>query len=439
MSRKSTIIECFIVFVAMFLNLHFVPILDMDSIWNYGFSINILNGMVPYRDFNMIVTPLYSFVCAFFLKFCSSYLFFNIINAGLVSCIYYLAKKLVGRSAIIFIAFLCLSVNSTYNLFLLFLILLLLLLEKKEASPYLIGVVASCCVLTKQSIFPFILFALIFGISYSKCKKRVVGFLIPIFVFIVYLLITNSLFPFIDYCFLGLTEFANKNFYVQIFPFILFFLMGLFLVVTFVKKYLKDNKVDRKLLYIMSFQIIAYPIFDFSHVWFCFSLGIFYVLDKIQLEKKVAYFGCFALFLFFISYPILQFNMTEDVVYFRDSPFWGKPCSNSELKFFNYIVNKIKESPAEDVFIFHRSSYLIKLFANMKINKFDLINYGNMGKNGIEKYQEKLDRICKSRKCLFILIDEKEHGQICIELLNYVQNNYEKSDKQYFFEFYQNF
>lgn len=43
-----------------------------DFIWNYGFSFAMTRGQVPYRDFTMIVPPLYNFVMAIGLKLFST-------------------------------------------------------------------------------------------------------------------------------------------------------------------------------------------------------------------------------------------------------------------------------------------------------------------------------------------------------------------------------
>ena len=51
---------------------------QFDSIWNYGYSYAISRGQVPYRDFSMVSTPLYSFVMAIGLVFWSNNLMFLI-------------------------------------------------------------------------------------------------------------------------------------------------------------------------------------------------------------------------------------------------------------------------------------------------------------------------------------------------------------------------
>ena len=48
------------VFVQIFSNL--------DEIWIFNFGKNIVDGLLPYKDFNLIITPLFPYICAFFLK-----------------------------------------------------------------------------------------------------------------------------------------------------------------------------------------------------------------------------------------------------------------------------------------------------------------------------------------------------------------------------------
>ena len=53
------IILLFIIFLLF--NLIISP-LNLDEIWSYGFSYNISKGVVIYRDFNVLQTPLYFFL-----------------------------------------------------------------------------------------------------------------------------------------------------------------------------------------------------------------------------------------------------------------------------------------------------------------------------------------------------------------------------------------
>ncbi len=41
---------------------------NLDEIWNYNFAKNIAEGRVPYKDFNMVQTPLLPMIASIFLK-----------------------------------------------------------------------------------------------------------------------------------------------------------------------------------------------------------------------------------------------------------------------------------------------------------------------------------------------------------------------------------
>ena len=43
------------------------PLTDLDEMWNYNFSKNILEGRLPYKDFNIIQMPLVPYIGTIFL------------------------------------------------------------------------------------------------------------------------------------------------------------------------------------------------------------------------------------------------------------------------------------------------------------------------------------------------------------------------------------
>ena len=58
--NKNNYIELIIIFILTFL-FTILNKVTYDEIWNYGFSYNIANGLMPYRDFNMVLTSFISF------------------------------------------------------------------------------------------------------------------------------------------------------------------------------------------------------------------------------------------------------------------------------------------------------------------------------------------------------------------------------------------
>ena len=86
---------------------------NLDEIWNYNFARNVANGLVPYKDFNMITTPLLPFICAIFLKlFANELIVMRILSIFLISIIYFLIYLILKK----------LNINKFYNFICLFLL-----------------------------------------------------------------------------------------------------------------------------------------------------------------------------------------------------------------------------------------------------------------------------------------------------------------------------
>ena len=59
---------------------------DNDLIWNYGFSYNIASNLIVYKDFNMVITPLYPFICGLVMNLLGNNFFiFNLTNIVLLN------------------------------------------------------------------------------------------------------------------------------------------------------------------------------------------------------------------------------------------------------------------------------------------------------------------------------------------------------------------
>ena len=55
----------FIIFLGF--NLLISP-MNLDEVWSYGFTKNISSGLIPYVDFNMVITPFYPMIMGFFIE-----------------------------------------------------------------------------------------------------------------------------------------------------------------------------------------------------------------------------------------------------------------------------------------------------------------------------------------------------------------------------------
>ena len=78
------------------------------------------------------------------------------------------------------------------------------------------------------------------------------------------------------------------------------------------------------------------------------------------------------------------------------------------------------------------SAYLVKLESNQTIDKFDLLNDGNLGSYGEKKIINEMDTICKKQKCTYLLnpieIENEKYSQYNQDIYKYIVKNYKKTD-----------
>lgn len=137
---------CIFVFIAIFCisNIFSNSIGNLDEIWNYNFAKNICDGLVPYKDFNMVQMPLLSMICAICLKvFGNQLIVMRILAVILMSFIFFMAYKVLNLVSndkiakfvlpvmmILFRDILCID----YNYAVLFIALVVLYIELKYLS-----------------------------------------------------------------------------------------------------------------------------------------------------------------------------------------------------------------------------------------------------------------------------------------------------------------
>ena len=308
--------QSILVFLGLFLMISPIilskPLNNLDEIWIYNFAKNMADGLIPYRDFNMITTPLLPMISGSFLDiFGNELIIMRILAIFLCTFILFFAFKILNKLKIpfiynlffVFLLFLLLQdyfcIDYNFGVLLITLILIYLELNYYEKNKYyfskkylfhfLIGILSSCCILMKQSTGFFIaLISIIYPIFFVKNKIdfknylkiffiRILGILITIIFLVNYLFINNSFYTFIDYCILGIKTFSNSIPYsnlinsnnliiklLSIFIPIFILIAGIYLL----KK--KEKKLFCFYLYIIVSLIVIFPISDTIH----FLIGI---------------------------------------------------------------------------------------------------------------------------------------------------------------------
>ena len=400
--------------------------LTSDDIWNYGFAYNISTGLIPYKDFNMIITPLYPMLGSLFLTiFGRSVLIYYIFNAIICTIIYLFLKKNYPRCYYILFVILLIVTHPNYNIMCLLWLFLITYLESEKKNDYLIGIVLGLTFITKQSIGIYLCIPTLFTLDIKKILKRIIGFFVPVTALLFYLLYNHTLHSFINYCFLGIGEFKNDNF--RLFPNALIFLVsGLGYSIW---QYTKTK--DYKILYLICFFGMSYPIIDYWHTLIPFIPTFGHFLNKLKLNKKIISYA-FAIYILAVS--VSNIFIEGDNYQFPNGTNTFKYCKidNKTVEYINMLTNYVKNGD-KNTFIIDSPGYLVKLELGRKIDKYDLTLTGNLGKNGTSRVINELDEKCKVEKCTFILNDYSYSSSVYTQynktIHKYVIDNYHADAK----------
>lgn len=324
MKKSGNIIFWIGIFLIVLTSILSRPLANLDEMWNFNVARCISNGLVPYKDISMVSTPLLGFITAIFLKIFGSEMFVTRILAavlafGILMLIYFILKRVGIKKSVAGIVVLGITgVMSTYfcldyNFFTVFLALFIILLELKDKEKstikkkILIGILGGLCVCTKQSIGILICFVIVInGLFFIKGKKdiktilknigfRIIGIIIPIAIFIIYLLVNNAFNDFLDYCVYGISTFSNKIPYInlvnsekigfKIFSIIMPLAIIASVIANIVTKCLKKENSILYILTIYSIPIFAvvFPISDEIH----FLIGIIPTIILIMYSSSL--------------------------------------------------------------------------------------------------------------------------------------------------------
>lgn len=392
---------------------------DNDLIWNYGFSYNFANHLLMYKDYNMVITPLYPFLGGILMRILgNNFLIFNLYNTILSTILYYYLYKKYPHTFIPSIILISFILRPSYNFLVLFLVLILLNIN--EEKDFFIGFILGLLFLTKQSFILLILPSIYLITKPKRLFKRIGAFFLPCLFFLIYFILTNTFLDFFNYTFLGLFSFSSKNSFFNLGTiFILSLIIYLFLY------YLKTK--DIKVLYLITYQIMAYPIFNTMHIILSIIPVIIYFLDKLVKKKKynlnyLRYFNYFVSILLIcplLSIPLQYFN--KDLVE-GENALEYKDISRS------YLVNKdifLKEIPnLNNTYFLMYDAYIYKYLLNNPITSYDLLLNGNLGYNGEERVIDYFNSL--DSNTYFVLNRVYTGGQLSKNIDAYIRNNYLK-------------
>ena len=193
------------------------PISNLDEIWNFNFSRNVADGLVPYKDFNIVQMPLLAIICGIVFKVFGTELIIMRCMAVILMCLiffmsYKVLKKLLPTNVTLFVFAIFLSLYKNvmcidYNYAVLLIALILLFIELKNVKEdtfkysfrynFILGIVAGIAILFKQTTGIAVAMACV-GYKIFEIRKkeeikeflkiaftRVLGVIIPVICFVV--------------------------------------------------------------------------------------------------------------------------------------------------------------------------------------------------------------------------------------------------------------
>lgn len=365
---------------------------------------------------------------------------------------------------------------------------------KDNRYNFIIGLLSGIAICTKQTLGVFVAIGtliapMLFVNNKENLKQyiknaliRILGMLIPVMAFVIFLIISGSLKYFIDYAILGIKTFSNSISYkslinskekmLKIFAIILPVFLMLILVAFIINSTSKKKKIPIHILgrleimtvYSAIMLIVLYPIADKTHFYIAMlPLFIECIYVIIEIIKSI-YFK--------IKYKlkentkqnlenskhirdkiskIIDFTIRASIIltivgvganytYTELNDYIGNNNRNKNIKHYENIIvtdyiesriNDVKEliKSAErkeiDVIILDAEASVIDIPLDRYHKNYDMFLKGNIGKDGEEGI---IKDIQNSTKCIYLTKKDKKklNWQSPRQAINYVEENLEK-------------
>lgn len=374
---------------------------NLDEIWNYNLSRAIVMGFVPYRDFNMVMPPLFIQFMALPLLISKTLFMYRIASSIFLTFTMWMFYKIVqwetdSRFALfvtlITIPFLDIA---TYNtMFFVCAMAAYIILTKCESNRaiFVMGMVTTISALGRQTSGTLLIFAslgllIAFSDKEKRLKRSIVymlgAFLVGI-IFLIYLLSTGSFLKFWEYCFFALYKTEGNS------AFNLTGVAGLVLTaagcIIDIFKYRKTKEKKRIIHLILGLTVftIGVPIVDLMHVVYTglwFSLPIAAIVREFFGEKiKKSIWIMVDTFAVLLSLELTFFSFSgavfvDDIDEFRYVPVRSYIDLFAEIAAFNRDL----ESEGHRVYVFAKESAFFSIINDEYNAPYDLFLKGNLG------------------------------------------------------------
>ena len=464
------------------------PLNDLDEMWNYNFSKNILEGRLPYKDFNIIIMPLVPYIGTVFLAIFGNEMFsmriFAIVTNFLILFIFYKillnikADKNLSKLMVLGMLYLLNThLRIDYNFFTLMMLLLIIYIEiknvqnihkKNQKIDIALGILAGLCVCSKQTIGICITIVTLFyqimfikdkddfKIFIKKLVDKFIGFLAVFMLLIIYFSVFNLWKDFIDYAILGIKDFSNKIPYILLIKSkkwylkVLSIIVPIYLVTNLIyvlASRIKDKELDANNIIILAYSwasiSVIFPISDEIHFLVgCIPsiIGMVYTISKkffydnkrwilIETASQVLTIYIVVIAILNSVKMVSALKQTgKEIDHFKLIP---NSSYSTVLEVDDYIKKQTK-----DVYILDSSAVLYTIPIDQYKKNYDMFNKGNLGSKGEDGIIEDLKN--KANIQILILQDNyRRNWQTPLKVIDYVKNDLSKIGSIGIFDIYE--
>lgn len=467
------------------------PATDLDEVWNYNTANAFAMGLIPYKQVSMITTPLLPMINSIFLKvvfngIMTYRVLMGIVFALIVLFIYLIIKELSSKKLL---SYICAFFIGTllikkflldYNYLFLLISLVITFLEIRDIKKnenfnfnhnLCVGFLTGLAFLTKQTIGVLLIFVMIFEVfiymkksgfdlKFNKFIKligvRILGMMVPIIIFLIYLGVTGAFNDFINYAIKGVREFSNNVPYYRLFDSNdkvvsiisrLFIIVYIPLFITFILESIKNNKLKDELIniYVLAFcsiPVIAiiYPISDDFHLMaasiyalIIIAYLLILVLKKIDgfikidiFYKKLLLIGIlFIIILISFKNLIIERNINvKENVLVPFKHYEGIYVPEYLSKRISDVTDKVRaySNSGRESIIVDAEAAIYDIVLNRYKKNYDMLLIGNIGENGVEKIINEI----KDSHNVYYFVKNPQYAlnwQLPEDIGDYIRNN----------------
>ena len=293
--KKEYVIALILLSVLVFSKVLLRPFGILDDIWNYNNSRVMTMGEVPYRDYNLLQTPLFFFLFSLPLHIQRSLFVYRLTSAVMLVAEAFVFYRVTSRrtghlwgliGAALLVAFMDIATYNSMFFVVVCITYSLLCAEGSKKRAFLLGMLCALSILFRQTSGVVLnAVVIIFIVKNVSLRKYIIQFTVGwaaiLAPFAAILIATGSFFAFWDYCFFALFTVGSSNARIMDTSYAMLLIAAAGIIIDIILMRKNKDKTD---LYHLVFGIVlltvSLPIIDMMHIHYA---GAWFIIPIIKL------------------------------------------------------------------------------------------------------------------------------------------------------------